>query len=235
MPKNEGEWARARSDGRASVATRERIVRAAAESIAEFGWGGVRTRAVAERAGVNAALVHYHFGTMDALLREAALVTLAEAMAEPMREILGAASFAEALPAMVGWIEDVDERSPAFRVLVEVFVRATYESDARTLVGQALVGFREGLAALIGDGSARGDVRSDIDPAGASILLAGLLDGLLLHRLVDPDIDLGSAGRALQTLFSPAVAGPRTRTAARGPQAAAPRSGLQTEVRRRRR
>jgi AcrR family transcriptional regulator len=40
--------------------------------MAEVGIDRVRTRAIAERAGVNPALVHYHFGSMSALVMEAA-------------------------------------------------------------------------------------------------------------------------------------------------------------------
>ena len=51
--------------------TRDRLIEATLVEIVERGWGGVRSRSVAERAGVNNALVHYHFGSMDRLRLEA--------------------------------------------------------------------------------------------------------------------------------------------------------------------
>jgi AcrR family transcriptional regulator len=45
---------------------KEALLQAAAELIAEVGWGRVSSRMVAERAGVNNALVHYHFAVRGA-------------------------------------------------------------------------------------------------------------------------------------------------------------------------
>jgi AcrR family transcriptional regulator len=71
--------------------TRDRILRSAVEEIAEVGWQGARTRSIAGRAGVNNALVHYHFSTMEDLLLEAAATAFAH-LAE------GAAASAGRLP-----------------------------------------------------------------------------------------------------------------------------------------
>jgi AcrR family transcriptional regulator len=52
---------------------RLRLLSTAAELIAELGWAAVSTRILAERAGVASGLVHYHFPSLQALLRDAAL------------------------------------------------------------------------------------------------------------------------------------------------------------------
>lgn len=46
--------------------------------------------------------------------------------------------------------------------------------------------------------------RPDLDPAGVAILLVGMLDGVLLHRIVDPSTDVEAAARVLERLFAPA-------------------------------
>ncbi|WP_288047924.1 helix-turn-helix domain-containing protein, partial [Nocardia sp.] len=46
-------------------ATRERLLEAAVSLIGEVGWSGVSTRMVAQRAGVNAGVVHYHFASVS--------------------------------------------------------------------------------------------------------------------------------------------------------------------------
>lgn len=62
--------------------TREQLIDAAAGLVGEVGWGAVTTRLVAERAGVNAALVHYHFSSVQELLSTAALQFAEKALAE---------------------------------------------------------------------------------------------------------------------------------------------------------
>ncbi|MHB8798931.1 MAG: TetR/AcrR family transcriptional regulator [Thermoanaerobaculia bacterium] len=49
--------------------TRREILAAAAEAFAAAGYVGATTRAVASRAGVNVATLHYHFGSKEGLYR----------------------------------------------------------------------------------------------------------------------------------------------------------------------
>lgn len=50
------------------AATRARILEAADRLFGERGFDATSTRDIAERSGVNKALIHYHFGTKDDLL-----------------------------------------------------------------------------------------------------------------------------------------------------------------------
>jgi len=58
---------------------RQRLLDTAAELIAERGWTAVSKRLVAERAGVAAGLVHYHFTSVQALLSAAAVGVMRQA------------------------------------------------------------------------------------------------------------------------------------------------------------
>ncbi len=49
--------------------TRREILAAASEAFAAAGYVGATTRAVASRAGVNVATLHYHFGSKEGLYR----------------------------------------------------------------------------------------------------------------------------------------------------------------------
>jgi AcrR family transcriptional regulator len=51
--------------------TRKEILRAACQAFATSGFVGATTRAVASRAGVNVATLHYHFGSKEGLYRAA--------------------------------------------------------------------------------------------------------------------------------------------------------------------
>ncbi|HUG85675.1 MAG TPA: helix-turn-helix domain-containing protein, partial [Euzebya sp.] len=62
--------------GDRSIEVRRRMRDAAADLIAQLGWNAVSTRNLAARAGVAPGLVHYHFPSLQALLREAALARM---------------------------------------------------------------------------------------------------------------------------------------------------------------
>jgi TetR/AcrR family transcriptional regulator len=63
---------RRRRDGSATLPTdtKEQILKVAEELFAQKGFAGVRTQQIAERAGVNKALIYYYFESKEKLLRE---------------------------------------------------------------------------------------------------------------------------------------------------------------------
>ncbi len=189
-------------------ATRLKITTAAAELVAELGWDAVTTRAVAARAGVNQALIHYHFESMDALLREAVVAALEETMAEAAGP-LAHGSLAEALTGTVAAIEHIDPRSPAAILLAESLVRAVRDPRLAEPIVAGLREFRRMLADRVARAVADGDAPADLPPAAFSTFLAASLDGLLLHRIVDPDLDVaGALDILLRLVVVPAPARP---------------------------
>jgi AcrR family transcriptional regulator len=74
--------------------TRERILTAACEVIADIGFEKIRMRMVAERAGVSTALLHYHFDTREKLFTEAMTHSFAHTALDVERD-------AESAPAAV--------------------------------------------------------------------------------------------------------------------------------------
>jgi len=71
----------------APTSTRERILDAAEELVAEHGIADTSLRALTRHAGVNLAAVHYHFGSRDGLL-DALVERLAEPINRDRREAL---------------------------------------------------------------------------------------------------------------------------------------------------
>lgn len=51
-----------------SEATKKALIMAAGELFAEYGIDAVTTRAIAEKAGENTGIIHYHFGSKEGLL-----------------------------------------------------------------------------------------------------------------------------------------------------------------------
>lgn len=182
-------------------ATRERLLRAAIELIAEAGWGGVTTRSVAERAGVNQALVHYHYRSVPGLLREAAYAAMAATFEPAMSRLAETQDPAAGLRAVVTALLEIDPQAPESLVVVEATVQAVRDAELGSQVRQMLTVFREVLAERLGAARDSGRLSPAIQPAGLATALAGLLDGLALHRMIDPSVNVGSAAEAIQALL----------------------------------
>ncbi len=76
-----------RSQRTSSAETRQRLVDAALELFTEHGLNAVSVRRIAEVAGVNQAMVNYHFGSKDGLIEEVVRTCAASHLAERMHAL----------------------------------------------------------------------------------------------------------------------------------------------------
>ena len=91
-----------RSEPRKEASTREKLIAAAGAILAEEGSGAISTRHVADRAGVNQALVHYHFSSVENLMLEVLRGTSARAMEVVQGRYSGPQDFVDK------WVADLD-------------------------------------------------------------------------------------------------------------------------------
>ncbi|GII96052.1 TetR/AcrR family transcriptional regulator [Sinosporangium siamense] len=164
--------------------TRARLRQAALELIAEVGWRGVSTRLIADRAGLRVGLVHYHFDSLTALLI-AAVVPLLDGLNDEVDQALhGVRDLGEGMSALTGPMERF---TPESRLFIEVSMEAARNPEVAEAVAPALARARAVLAGwLTGIGHGRG--AADL---AAAVMAA--CDGLVLHRLVDPELDSHAA------------------------------------------
>lgn len=177
---------------------KDALLGAAAELIAEVGWGGVRSRMVAERAGVNNALVHYHFGSMENLLRQAAELTINEAFGAPTRTVWRE-PVAVGMQAAVKWLAGLDIEATPVGVMVESLAQARRDPALRQHAAALLQALRDELARTV---ETQGGPLAEFGGQGVATLLLATLDGLLLHRAVDPHLDLRPAARSVRALLA---------------------------------
>ncbi|MEV0588359.1 TetR/AcrR family transcriptional regulator [Nonomuraea sp. NPDC050310] len=164
-------------------ATRDRLLAAAAALIGEAGWGAVSTRMAADRAGVAPGVVHYHFGSVTDLL-----VTASTTLARDLVESVGAGLEAQLdLGAGIDWLAAQlaahPPDDPASRLVAEMYLASSRTPELREQLALLLDGFRARAAAWL---AARGYAG---DPAPAAALLAAVVDGVMLHRGLDPGLD----------------------------------------------
>ncbi len=161
---------------------------ATAELVAELGWDAVTTRAVAARAGVNPALIHYHFDSMDALLRAAVVAALGSETADASQPF-AEGTFAEGLSGAIDAVGRFDPDSASSILLIEAMVRAMRDPRIAEAVVEPLHAFRDLIAARVRAAAAAGEIAPDVPPEAAGTLIAAALDGLLFQCIVDPSTD----------------------------------------------
>lgn len=188
---------RKKSPGASAGQTRTAILRAAAELIAELGWGGVTTRAIAARADVPHGAVSYHFNGKEEVLREAAFVALQQAFELPLHVMSEAKSVVQLLEmtAPLYGTAPLDEAAQA--VALEALRQAARDPWLNEHLNADLRRYRGRLAQLVRADQDRGPIDASIDADGLAAAIAAAQDGLLLHAMIDPAFDVQRALTAL--------------------------------------
>ena len=195
MPKLHGEGARGKGEG-----TRERVLHATVELMAELGIDRVRTRAIAERAGVNPALVHYHFGSVSALVLEAAQDALLRTLGPSLDALRSGATLGESVRAILEWLDRFGGATPGSTILAEAMVKATRDPMFRKWATEASRRFRAIIVMRLQVAQRAGELDARQDLQATAVVLAAALDGLLFHRLADPKLDVMQALGPLEAL-----------------------------------
>lgn len=175
---------------------RRALLRAAVALVGELGWSAVSTRVVAERARVTPGLVHYHFRSVQALLREAVLGVLRESLAGVRPVLESAATVEDGMRALFGMLEGYTGRDPASLAIMECYLAATRDERLHRELMNLLGEFRCELAAWLAE---HGHDRPD-DTAS---VLAATIDGVVLHRALNPDLTTESVARVLRRMLVP--------------------------------
>lgn len=203
MDKPDGQDTAASRRGPGSEQTRVRLLRAAAELIAEQGWGAVRTRAVAERAGLPHGAVSYHFRGKQELLTEAALYTFAQAL--PLEGLVGEQGTPppDLVELIEGWLTGAETTDPVVTgVGMEAMLQAERDPVLRRRLAELMGRYREAMTDLVANSQRRRTTMVRTDPAGLAALLAAVGDGLFLHARIDPELDTEAALTALRDLLT---------------------------------
>jgi AcrR family transcriptional regulator len=188
-----------------SEETRRRLLRAAAELIAELGWGRVTTRAVATRAALPHGAVSYHFRGKQELLTEAALHVFEQAF--PISELQALDELPDLVALFEPWLGEQEESQ---QLVSKVGIEAMLESERNPLLrerlGKLLADFRHAIAHLAKTSQERGTAPANVSPEGLATLLGAVGDGLFLHARLDPELDAAGALDALSVLLRPGPA-----------------------------
>ncbi|MFG2638088.1 TetR/AcrR family transcriptional regulator [Streptomyces sp. NPDC048362] len=178
---------------RSTAETRERILTAACEVIAETGFEKIRMRMVAERAGVSTALLHYHFDTREKLFTEAMTHSFAHTALDAERD-------ADSTPAAVVLARILRNLLPTdpelhqdWRLWQELWARALRDETTRLFAVDLYAQLHAWVAGAVRRGIASGEFTpTDVD--ALSTLVLSLSDGYGIRLMLrDPAVTLDTA------------------------------------------
>ena len=162
-------------------ARRRAMLQAAAELIAERGFGETRIADVAKRAGTSSGLVIYYFGTRDRLLVDA-LRYSEESYYDAAAKLLGEEQdFRKRLSMLVEWScvpELPGEVSGSWGLWLDLWSTALRHPEVREARVELDARWRDLLERIVREGKDAGAVGADIDPRQFALTFTVLLDGL---------------------------------------------------------
>jgi AcrR family transcriptional regulator len=186
------------------IARRQEIVDVALELLANRGMRASTLQEIAARVGISAPGVLHHFGSKENLL----IAVLEE---RDKRDLEAAAAWAAALrPGERGHLTSMQaavertKAAPGLARLYTVLAAEATEPDhpAHEWFRRRYERIRELARQNLERAIADGELDASVDAEAVSQLLPGILDGLQLQWLLDPDLDTSAALRhVLSALF----------------------------------
>jgi TetR/AcrR family transcriptional regulator, regulator of cefoperazone and chloramphenicol sensitivity len=182
---------------------RDSLVRAAFACLAADGFEGLRTRSVADRAGVNIATLHYYFPTKEALIGGVADYLASQFITQHAPPV--ASTGKPALDRLHQEFADAHfystERPELTAVLFELQLRGRRDPAIRQIIEPLFGHWQYGIERFLAAGREDGAFRSDLDPASAAALFVAALTGANWLRL--PRVQLDAIFVAIEAWLMP--------------------------------
>ncbi|MCG8349302.1 MAG: TetR/AcrR family transcriptional regulator [Chloroflexales bacterium] len=187
-----------------AAARQEQILRAAAACFARKGFHQTTMDDIAREAGISAGLIYRHFASKEDLI-----IALVEAHGHETRAQLDQArqhtDLAHALAAFFAVDSQEIDGQPKGVLLVEVVAESLRNQRVADVVQRDDQQIVHGLADLIVQAQARGQVDPSLAPIEAAELLLALSDGMLLRLALaseHDDFDDATLNKTFQTLYT---------------------------------
>jgi len=169
-----------------SEATREKLLVAALATVVEQGIARTSARAVAATAGVNQALVFYHFGTLDELLAQACRRG-AEQRVAVYRERLDAVRDVTGLLALAHELRAAEREGGHLTALAQLLAGTQSQPRLAPAVRAGLALWTAELQQVLTRVLRGGPLAGLVDVDGLATAVVASFVGLQLHEGADPD------------------------------------------------
>ena len=167
-----------------------RIVEAMRSSVGRRGISGSTFEHVAREAGVSRGLLHYYFGTKEALLVEVVRRDAEHRIARMDEPLAQAKSPDEILQLLVSDLQDWIQNDPEFWVLLfELFTAGRRNPEIQRELGELFNRTRDHVAEIFRAKESEGVLALRGDADSIVGFLFAVADGLALQMLSNPDRD----------------------------------------------
>ena len=183
--------------------SRDRIVDAAYQILAEKGYNATTFKEIARSAQAAQGLIYYYFGSKDRLLLEVLKETSERTRQEMQRFV---AALPEERPrrgksVLAQQKHRVTRQPEWYRLRYELFALGMRKPELLPSVGELLAKGRRGVGQVLG----RLAGKEIADREALSAVMLACFDGLALQKLADPDFDLDGAYRVLDRMIGSMV------------------------------
>src|SRR5271156_6972859 len=177
------DWCRALLDPQDEHGRRRTaLLQAAFDVVAEVGFEGLRTRAVAHRAGVNIATLHYYFPSNQHLIEGRAQLIGAKFVT-----LHGPAPRPSGLPALDRLRQEFSDsrfylkHHPEMLLVMQEFaLRGKRDPEVQKISDQMIGHWRDGIERMVQEGIADGTFCDDIPAREMFPLLMSIFNGVVL-------------------------------------------------------
>ncbi len=187
------------------AARRQQIIEAARACFSRQGFHQTSIQDICKEAGLSPGAVYGYFPSKEHIIAATCLdcqqgiidmISAAKSEGDsPLQTVniimdhgfsmLSSDSFLEfGMMNVQGWSEAM--RSKEVR---EALLTATFDT-----LGQALAG-------LIQEAQERGELTRDVEPQAVAFTIMAMFHGLVLHKSLDPEIDINACGEAMRAMF----------------------------------
>jgi AcrR family transcriptional regulator len=156
--------------------TRLQILAAARDVLAEHGAAATTTRSIAERAGVQLSLVHYHFGGKQQLLAAVLDVENERLLERQRRLFAGPEPLAEKWRSACAYLRE-DLGSGYVRILWELWAAGLGDATLAARWREVIAGWRELLTRAAEEWTVQHGLDLPIPPRALATLVANAFEG----------------------------------------------------------
>jgi len=186
------------------IEAERRLVRAAAELVAEIGPARVTLANVGERAGYSRGLATHHFGSKGALMQRLVEVVTSQFRDTIVEESQSDSPLDQLRRLIDFYFRVVSDLQPVNRARLVLWADAVAgpSEDVRPQMISADREFREEIEKRIQMAVNAGEVNDTVDPQGLSTVIVAMLRGVALQHVLDGTVDLGAAQHEVEKLLT---------------------------------